>query len=296
MIRLAGVSKRFGQVEALRQLDLEIRSGEWLGVFGHNGSGKTTLIRTIVGLSKPSSGQLTLDGKSPTQKDWRIFRRKLGFMPERVSFYEHLTGAQTLRFFCRLRGLDDKVVAPMLERVGLAQAAGRKIGGYSKGMRQRLNLAQALLGDPEILILDEPIEGLDPRGVRDFFQLLRSGATGTVVMSSHRLSEVCDQVDRACVLVDGESKALGSVDEICESLALPVTVYLYPTQPFNGTLRAALSDLGASSVLQRTDVLVVEVSQRNKTVFLMGLHAHRQAIRHVRVQEPSMERAFFDIP
>ncbi len=215
-------------------------------------------------------------------------------MPERITFYENLTGAETLGYFSRLRGVADEDLSPMLERVGLLAAAHRKVGEYSKGMRQRLNLAQALLGDPEVLVLDEPIEGLDPQGVRDFFRLLREGKIGTVVLSSHRLVETCDEVDRVCVLDRGQVKAEGTVQELVEKLARPARVLIYPTSAANGRLDDALALLGAISLTRREGVLVAEVSQDRKTAFLLGLHDHRAAIRHLHVEEPSLEEIYFD--
>lgn len=293
-LRLDKVSKRFGPIEALRPLDLEIRRHEWVGLFGHNGSGKTTLIRVLVGLLRPSSGRILLDGEPMDRNAWRALRRTLGFMPERIEFYGDLSGEENLEYLARLRELDAATVMPLLERVGLGEAAGRKVCEYSKGMRQRLNLAQALLGSPELLVLDEPIEGLDPRGVRDFFSLLRSGEPRTVVFSSHRLSEVCRHVDRICILVDGAVRALGTLPELFEELDLPVKVHIYPTRAMNGTFDAALAGLGAAVVVRRGEALVAEVAQANKTAFLLGLHAYGEAIRHLHIEEPTLEGAYFD--
>ncbi len=293
MIRLEGISKRFGPVEALRSVDLEVRRGEWLGLFGHNGSGKTTLIRILVGLSQPSAGRLLIEGREPDREGWRAFRRRLGFMPERISFYEHLTGEETLRYFARLRGAGGERVMQALEGVGLGGAARRRVGEYSKGMQQRLNLAQALIGGPEVLVVDEPIEGLDPEGTREFFRLLRSGEGRTVVLSSHRLSEACGQVDRACVLSRGEVRALGGVEELSRALRLPIRVHLYPAGSVNGALEAALRRLGAVSVLKGDGRLVAEVPQSEKIGFLTGLDAFRGEIRYLRVEEPSLEEVYF---
>lgn len=294
MIRLERVTKKFGAVEALRAVDLEIGSGEWLGLFGHNGSGKTTLIRILLGLSPPSSGEIRLRGETPNPERWLAFRRKLGFMPERVTFYEHLSGRDTLRYFCRLRGVDADEISPTLERVGLADAADRKVREYSKGMRQRLNLAQALLGRPEILVLDEPIEGLDPHGVRDFFRLLRTGEARTVVLSSHRLSRVGAEVDRFCILADGGIHALGSREDVLQSVSLPVRIHIYPQEAAVGTLPEAIARLGATLVLQKDGVLVAEVRQTEKISFLVGLDPYRAAIRHLYVEEPNLERVYFE--
>ncbi len=294
MIRLENLQKRFGALEVIPRLDLTIRRDEWLGIFGHNGSGKTTLIRIMLGLSKPSDGRVLLDGNEADAAAWRAFRRTLGFMPERITFYENLTGEETLRYFARLRGVDADNLAPMFDRVGLSSASHRKVGEYSKGMRQRLNLAQALLGDPEVLILDEPIEGLDPQGVRDLFRLLREGNIGTVVLSSHRLAETCDEVDRVCVLDGGRVKAEGTVHDLVQRIARPARVHIYPASTPNGTLDAVVEQLGATSHSWIDSVLVAVVPQDRKTDFLLGLHNHREAIRHLHVEEPRLEEIYFE--
>ena len=226
MIRLEGLTKSFDGVQALAPTDLEIRPGERLALLGRNGSGKTTLLRMLVGLSEPSGGRLLLGGEQPRAAAWRTFHRRLGFMPERVVFHENLTGTQTLGFYARLRGVELAEVRPALDRVGLRDAAERKVGTYSKGMRQRLNLAQALLGDPEFLVLDEPLEGLDSHGVRRFFELVDGVENRTVVFSSHRLSEVSGAADRICILKQGVLRALGTESELRRELDLPLRVIL----------------------------------------------------------------------
>ncbi len=294
MIRLDAVTKRFGTVDALGPLDLEIRTGERLGLFGHNGSGKTTLIRILLGLSRPSSGELRIDGSVPDDNRWRAFWKQLGFMPERVAFYEHLSGVATIEYFCRLRGVDPAEAMPLLEQVGLSDAARRKVGGYSKGMRQRLNLAQALLGDPQVLILDEPTDGLDPHGVVEFFELIDKGPARTVVISSHRISEMCSRVDRVCILRAGEVKALGATEDLLKGERLPARIHIYPNDSHHGALEAQLRALHPASLTVRDGVLIAEVGQSGKTDFLLDLHPYREAIRHLHIEEPGLEGIYFD--
>lgn len=294
MIGLEGVSKRFGEVEALSPLDLEVRTGEWLGLFGHNGSGKTTLIRLLLGLARPDTGQILLNGERPDREAWLRFRAKLGFMPERITFYEHLSGEATLRYFASLRGIEADRVMPMLELVGVAAAATRKVGTYSKGMRQRLNLAQALIGEPELLVLDEPIEGLDPSGVREVFEMLRSERNRTVVLSSHRISEVASQVDRVMVLSGGKVEALGRIDELRRNAHRPSMIHVFPVEPVDPALASAMNGLGDHVVTKRTTGWVVEVPQSEKVAFLLSLQAHRGAIQHLHVEEPRMEEVYLD--
>jgi len=294
MIRLEAVTKRYGEQVALHAIDLEVHRGEWLGLFGHNGSGKSTLLRLLLGLTRPTTGSLLIDGEVGSAAGWRRLRAHVGFMPERIDFYDHLTGREILAYFGRLRGVGAERVAEVLGQVGLAAAADRRLAGYSKGMRQRLNLGQALLGDPEIVIADEPVEGLDPQGVHAFFDLLHAGRVETVVMSSHRLAECCHRVDRICVLNEGEVRALGSAEELSRDLPPPVHVHVYPTAAANGSLQIALTELGASAVVRHQGAWVAEVAQAQKLAFLAGLSRCEAQIRQLHVEEPNLEELYFE--
>ena len=289
MIRLEGVGKSFDDVQALAPLDLEVGAGERLALLGRNGSGKTTLLRLLVGLSKPTEGRLLLEGDEPRGAAWRAFHRRVGFMPERVLFHENLTGAKTLSMFARLRGVGRGEVEPMLERVGLSSAAGKKVGVYSKGMRQRLNIAQALLGDPDILILDEPLEGLDSHGVRRFFEMVDSVEGRTVVLSSHRLAEVSGVADRICVLKQGTLRALGSEAELRHDLDLPLKVIIRSVPDREEALRATLERLSTAIVAGRNGSIVVRVPQAEKIPFLAELNSVSDSIRELRFEEPTLE-------
>ena len=295
MFRLEGASKSFGEVDALGPIDLEIREGEWLGVFGRNGSGKTTLLRILVGLSRLTTGTIAIrDQREPGPEDWRAFRRSLGFMPERVALFDNLTGESTLRYFARLKGVDPTEVTPLLERVGLRDAAKRKTSGYSKGMRQRLNLAQALLGDPKVLILDEPIEGLDAHGVRDFFELLKEVKGRTVVFSSHRLPLISRVVDRICILSGGKVKALGTEEELYEKVDLPVRVVIRPTKDAAERLAAAVKKMDSASLVSENGRLIVSVRQKDKLRFLSALHSLGPDMRDLRIEEPTLEEVLLE--
>ncbi|MCP3959089.1 MAG: ABC transporter ATP-binding protein [bacterium] len=314
MIRLEKIVKRYGEVEALGLVDLEIRPGESLGIFGHNGSGKTTLLRILVGLSRPSSGTLLFDGSPqrgangttyPGKESWRAFHRRLGFMPERIAFHENLTGEQTLAHFARLRGAPRRQALEMLERVGLGEAAKRKLGGYSKGMLQRVNLAQALLGDPRVLILDEPLEGLDPHGVRLFFELLETagflgscpeeGGERTLVVASHRLLKLSDAARRICILSAGKVRALGTAEELRRDAELPVRLIIHPRTDCNGAIESALGELSPASVERDGERLVASVSQAQKMTFISQLNGLGDAILDLRIKEPTLEEVYFEM-
>ncbi len=161
-------------------------------------------------------------------------------------------------------------------------------------MLQRLNLAQALLGGPRILIVDEPIEGLDPQGVRLFFELLAEGDERTVVLSSHRLLKLSNAVERICLLSDGQIRALGSTAELSRTHELPVKVFVYPRAQSNGTLEGALREIEAVSVVKENGRLVASVPQDRKIAFLAELKALSGAIGDLRIEEPTLEEVYFE--
>jgi Cu-processing system ATP-binding protein len=190
VIEIRDVARHFGDVHAVDGVSLSVARGEALGLIGHNGAGKTTLFKLMLGLERPTSGTIEVEGEAVNGPRFRDVRRRIGFMPESASLYPNLTGFETLRFFARLKGADAAQCTRLLERVGLTHAAARPVKHYSKGMGQRLLFAQALLGSPHLLFLDEPTHGLDPAAVRDFYDLLAEMRAGgvTVVLTSHVLA------------------------------------------------------------------------------------------------------------
>lgn len=213
-VMIEGVGKRFGARWAVEEVDFALAPGECVGLLGHNGAGKTTLIKMMLGLLRPDRGRLSVFGGDPAGEAGREIRRRIGYLPENVSLYPSLSGTETLTFFARLKGVPAAAALPLLARVGLsAEAAARPVGTYSKGMRQRLALAQALLGGPELLLLDEPTTGLDPSLRLEFYRLLRAlrGEGVSVVISSHQLAELEGEVDRVVVLNAGRKVADGDL-------------------------------------------------------------------------------------
>ena len=215
MIAYRGFTKDFGQVRAVDGIDLDVASGETLALIGPNGSGKTTTLKALVGLVRPTSGRITIAGFDATN-DGPAARARLGYLPQRLTFPEGVTAREVLHYFARLRQLDDVSEVAFLGRVGLAAAAGRLVDGFSGGMRQRLGLALALLGDPSALVLDEPSAALDPSGalmVRDILSDIRHEGT-TILISSHDLGEVAALADRVAVFVAGKVVAAGTIAEL----------------------------------------------------------------------------------
>ena len=216
-ILLDGVGKSFGRQVAVRDVDLELAPGECVGLVGHNGAGKSTLIKLMLGLIRPDAGRVSVLGEDPCGSGGARARRELGYLPENVALYPALTGIETLAFYARLKAESPKRALTLLERVGLpAEAAGRPVRTYSKGMRQRLALAQAMLGRPRALLLDEPTSGLDPALRQGFYEILRELRRGgaTVLLSSHALAELEGEVDRVVVMNQGRKMADGDLAQL----------------------------------------------------------------------------------
>lgn len=216
VILLSGVSKAFGAQCAVREVDLSLLPGECVGLVGHNGAGKSTLIKLMLGLIRPSAGRVTVLGGNPAAGTAAAARRELGYLPENVALHPAMTGVETLAFYARLKGQPVAENAELLDLVGLADAARKRVGTYSKGMRQRLGLAQALLGRPRALLLDEPTTGLDPALRQSFYEIIRArrDAGTMVLLSSHALAELEGEVDRVVVMNAGRKMADGSLDDL----------------------------------------------------------------------------------
>lgn len=222
-VEIAGVRQCYGQMSVLHDLDLSLGEGEVLGLFGHNGAGKTTSMKLILGLLQATAGQVRVLGRSPNDPQ---VRRQLGYLPENVTFYPQLSGRETLRHFARLKDAAVQQVDTLLEQVGLAAAADRRVKTYSKGMRQRLGLAQALLGAPRLLLLDEPTVGLDPIATQDLYQLLdqlRQQGT-SIILCSHVLPGVEAHINRAAILAHGRLQAVGSLADLRKEAGLPALI------------------------------------------------------------------------
>ncbi len=213
---IKGVTRRYGRRDAVRDVDLTLRAGECVALVGHNGAGKSTLIKIMLGLVRPSAGSVQVLGEDPAASAAARARRELGYLPENVALQPSMTGFETLAFYARLKRLPVAGNAALLERVGILTAAHRRVGSYSKGMRQRLGLAQALLGRPRVLLLDEPTTGLDPALRQSFYEILRDlrrdGAM--VLLSSHALAELEGEVDRVLVMNQGRKVADGSIGDL----------------------------------------------------------------------------------
>lgn len=223
VVELNQVTQHYGKLQVLHGISWTLQPGEIMGLFGHNGAGKTTSIRLILGLIRPSGGELKVLGGQA--HDPRV-RQQIGFLPENIMFYPQLTGLETMQHFARLKGAPMSQVTELLEQVGLTAAASQRVKAYSKGMRQRLGLAQALLGDPKLLIMDEPTVGLDPIATQSLYRLmeqLRSQGT-SIIICSHVLPGVESYIDKAVVMARGRLEVVGDLYQLREHAGLPVRI------------------------------------------------------------------------
>ena len=248
------VSKWYGPVIGLNQVTLELRGGI-TGLVGANGSGKSTLLRLATGQLKPSIGRVTVRGVDAW--DWRA-KALVGYCPDNDAFYEDMAGRDFVRAMARLCGFDrdeaNRRTEAVLNRTGMADRADRKLGGYSKGMRQRIKLAQALLNDPELLVLDEPLSGIDPLGRQEMLELFRGlAAEGKcLLVSSHELEELEKLTDHVAILARGRIAAVGTVTQIRDML---------DDQPLSVRIDAADPRRLATLLVNRPDVVGVDLGE-----------------------------------
>jgi ABC-2 type transport system ATP-binding protein len=224
IIELSGLTKRYGTLTAVDDLALTIHKGEIFGLLGPNGAGKSTTILMLLGLTEPSAGSIRVCGIDPVTHPIEV-KRKVGYLPDDIGFYDHRSGLDNLLYTAGLNRIPRveamRRAGLLLEQVGLGGDGRRKTGTYSRGMRQRLGLADVLIKSPEIIVLDEPTLGIDPRGVREFLQLIvrLSREEGiTVLMSSHQLHQVQQVCDRVGLFVSGKLLALGDIATLSAQL------------------------------------------------------------------------------
>ena len=291
-IELDGVTKRFGEVEAVRDLTLEIPEGEIFGFLGPNGAGKSTTINMMLDFVRPTEGAIRVHGLDAQQRSVEV-RAQTGVLPEGYSLYERLTGRQHVEF-----AMESKEVAgdpvELLERVGLEDAVDRKTGGYSKGMRQRLALAMALVGDPDLLILDEPSTGLDPTGAREMREIIQKEVDrgATVFFSSHILGQVEAVCDRVGILNQGELVAVDSIDSLRETAGgdagLQITVDSATDEDLEG-VRDLDGVVGAET---EGGTVHVSLDGADKTAIIAALEDAGVEIHDFRTREASLEDLF----
>lgn len=297
VIEIIDVSKRYGALAVLDHVSASVPRGEIVGLLGHNGAGKTTLIKLALGLIRPSAGEIRVLGALPHSRDGRRLRAHIGYLPENVAFYGNLTGREVIAYLARLKCVAEADGLMLLERLGLHDAVDKRVRTYSKGMRQRLGLAQALLGSPELFFLDEPTGGLDPLATQQFFEIVRGlRAEGkTVVISSHLLAELEPHLDRAIVLKEGRLLAQGTLAAMKKAAGMPVTIRARLPGKLNGLLQEPwLAGIPAAPQLEECGVLELAVPPGRKMDVLRHL-MNLSSLADVTVKEPSLARLYATI-
>ncbi len=220
IIEAEKLTKKYGIQVAVNNLTLQIQEGEVFGFLGPNGAGKTTTLLMFLGLTEPTSGKVRVIGFDPAREPLRV-KEKVGYLPENVGFYDDMDARQNLRFIARLNRIPDRVseerIDQLLGEVGLFEEVGKKVGTYSKGMRQRLGIAEVLIKEPKLIFLDEPTIGLDPDGTNRMLDLIHSLSRGkniTIFLSSHLLDQVQRICDRVGIMIKGSLVALGPIQEL----------------------------------------------------------------------------------
>lgn len=298
IIDINNVSKTYAGNNVLNNINLQINSGECIVLIGHNGAGKTTLMKLMLGLTRPTSGEIKVLGHNPAFSANTAQYQSLGYLPESVAFHEAMTGRELMHFYSRLKALPRTECNHLLELVGLQAAADRRIGTYSKGMRQRLGLAQAMLGKPQLLFLDEPTTGLDPQLRQQFYELIeqlhRQGTTS--IISSHALNEVEARADRFIIMKTGSMLATGSLHELYQQAALPVQFNLQTTDNRAAEIATQLTSLKGIASLNIEQVqqnkIKLSCNKLDKMPLLRQLTATDSDIIDVNIMPPQLDEIY----
>ncbi|QGH33378.1 ATP-binding cassette domain-containing protein [Gracilibacillus salitolerans] len=265
IIQLDRISKKYDQQYAVNELTLSIEKGEIFGLLGPNGAGKSTSILMMLGLSEPTSGSVKVCGMNSTTNPLAV-KKRVGYLPDDLGFYEQMTGYENLLFTASLnaipRAIAEERARDLLKKVGLKESGDKKAGKYSRGMRQRLGLADVLMKNPEVIILDEPTLGIDPEGVRELLALIKrlnSEEGITVLLSSHQLHQVQQICDRVGIFVNGKLLAEGNVESLAKQLFFDDSFVVYAkADPVDSKLNEQLQYLdGVNRVVETEEQLEI---------------------------------------
>ncbi len=290
LIETKGLTKKYGPITAVDDLNLSIRRGEVFGLLGPNGAGKTTTTLMLLGLAEPTAGTALIAGIDCTRDPIRV-KRIVGYLPDNTGFYGDMTGRENLRFIGRMNGLAgaeaEARIETLLQRVGMAHAADRKAGTYSKGMKQRLGIADILMKDPDVLIMDEPTTGIDPEGMRELITLIRELAVKdgkTILISSHQLYQIQQICDRVGIFVRGRLIACGQIDELGAQLeqSTGYTLEISASPDDDGLRALAASIPSVGRVDRRGDLLIVKSAQDITRPLTRALAEGGYAVTHLR--------------
>jgi Cu-processing system ATP-binding protein len=286
VLETRSVCRDFGRHRAVDRVSLSVSAGERVALLGHNGAGKTTLFKMILGFLRPTEGNLSVAGHTCGSAP---ARREVSYLPEYVAFQKSLTGRELIRFYAKLKRADRLEAEGLLDRVGLGVAADRRIGTYSKGMRQRLGLAQALIGTPRLLLLDEPTSGLDPVSRQEFYEIVTEiAARGTAVfLSSHSLTELEAKTDRVAIMRSGKLVADAPLAKLRADAGLPIRIRVESASADSETLA---KQLGGNRVNGRAVEILCSADRKVERLNAIG--ALGAAITDIDVTPPSLDDVY----
>lgn len=284
IIHTEGLTKKYGDKTVVDHLNLDIRKGEVFGLLGPNGAGKTTTTLMLLGLTEPSEGTAAIGDKDCVRDPIGV-KRMVGYLPDNVGFYNDMTGRENLYFTGRLNGLSEEVIEKradeILEKVGMTGAADKKAGTYSRGMKQRLGIADVLMKDPQVIIMDEPTLGIDPQGMRELLQLIRelSEKDGrTILISSHQLYQIQQICDRVGIFVNGSLIACGTIQELGQQMESRGNYTLeLQAEPDNEALLQTLTRMDEVESVQREGALLLirsHVDLRRQVVLMLAANGY----------------------
>jgi ABC-2 type transport system ATP-binding protein len=296
MIKIESLSKSFGKIKALDNLNLDVKRGELLGIIGPNGAGKTTAIRITCCILKPDSGDVLVDGMSIHQEPIKI-KSMIGYLPEEPNLYERFKARDLLRYFAELYGVPkDKItgrIDEMLELVGMTHRADDRINTFSKGLRQRIGIARALVHDPQILIFDEPTMGLDPatsNNIREFIRELKGDKT--IILCTHYMDEADSLCDRVAILNQGKIMDMGTPQDLKSKIHGDIILNIEVEDPDVGAVKVIE---GLSTV---TEVEVVDnqytISLKSKKYIRDVINVFEGNILSINTKEPTLEDVFIN--
>jgi len=300
LVETIDLTKKYGEITAVDHLNLRIGEGKIYGLLGPNGAGKTTTILMLLGLTEPTSGQALVAGCDATRNPLKV-KSMVGYLPDNVGFYQEMTGVENLMYTASLNGIpaeeSRRRIYRALERVGLAEVGHRKVGEYSRGMRQRLGIADLLVKDPKLIILDEPTLGIDPEGVRELLKMIKGLSVEdgrTVLISSHMLHQIQQICDEVGIFVKGKLIASGTIEQLGHQLSpgsdLQLEVRAEPAD--EGLTRLFQGLEGVESVQQHGDAYLLNCREDIRPALVEKLVAERYTLLQLQKRSVSLDAIY----
>ena len=296
MIKMDSLNKSFGKIKALNNLNLDIKRGELLGIIGPNGAGKTTAIRITCCILKPDSGDILVDGMSIHHEQIKI-KSMIGYLPEEPNLYERFKARDLLRYFAELYGVPrveiDGRIKELLELVGMSHRAGDRINTFSKGLRQRIGIARALIHDPQILIFDEPTMGLDPataHNIREFIRKLKGEKT--IILCTHYMDEADSLCDRVAILNQGQILDIGTPEDLKSKIHGDVILQVKVETPDNNIVKQIQEFSTVEAVSIQGNQYIISLKSKKEIKNIMN--TFKDNILAVNTKEPTLEDVFIN--